>query len=120
MARIQEVERKLVETNKSNKEAAVVHRRIQVFKESDVVWVHLNEQRSAAGTYNKLKENNIALYQILKRNNDNAYKIEIPAHIYPYPTFNVMIWSLSMEKMILPQKRSLSHQGRTLAFQEDP
>ena len=45
MAKIQEVKKKLEQNNTSYTDAAVAHRRIQVFNEGDLVWVFRQEER---------------------------------------------------------------------------
>lgn len=46
-------------------------------------------ERFTVGTYNKLKEKKIGPCRILKKINDNAYKVELPIHIHTHPTFSV-------------------------------
>eukprot|EP00268_Persea_americana_P065959 TRINITY_DN8890_c0_g2_i3.p1 TRINITY_DN8890_c0_g2~~TRINITY_DN8890_c0_g2_i3.p1 ORF type:complete len:373 (-),score=59.96 TRINITY_DN8890_c0_g2_i3:911-2029(-) len=90
MARIyEEVRNKLEVSNKVYREAANIHRRIKTFKEGELVWVYLKKERLPAGSYNKLKEKKIGPCWILKKINDNAYKIERPPDVHTHPTFNV-------------------------------
>jgi hypothetical protein len=48
------------------------------FEEGDLVMAHLRKEIFPQVTYNKLKYQQIGLCQILKKNSDNAYKLELP------------------------------------------
>ncbi|GJT59674.1 reverse transcriptase domain-containing protein [Tanacetum coccineum] len=74
----------LVEHNRANK-----HRKLVLYKEGDLVWIHLRKERFPGGRFGKLKPRADGPFRVLKRINDNAYKIELPGHYNVSATFNV-------------------------------
>nr|GEY57643.1 reverse transcriptase [Tanacetum cinerariifolium] len=56
------------------------HRKQVVYKEGDLVWIHLRKERFPAGRYGKLQARANGPFRVLKRINDNAYKIELLGH----------------------------------------
>ncbi|GJT51926.1 reverse transcriptase domain-containing protein [Tanacetum coccineum] len=65
-------------------------RRKQVlYREGDLVWIHLHKEHFSAGHFGKLKPRGDGPFRVLKKINDNAYKIEIPSHYNVSATFNV-------------------------------
>nr|GEX54707.1 RNA-directed DNA polymerase [Tanacetum cinerariifolium] len=65
------------------------HRKQVVYKEVDLVWIHLRKERFPAGRYGKLHARADGPFRVLKRINDNAYKIKLPGHYNVSATFNV-------------------------------
>nr|GEW23027.1 RNA-directed DNA polymerase [Tanacetum cinerariifolium] len=65
------------------------HRKHVVYKEGDLVWIHLRKERFPACHYGKLQARADGPFRVLKRINDNAYKIELPGHYNVSATFNV-------------------------------
>nr|GFA86599.1 putative mitochondrial protein [Tanacetum cinerariifolium] len=57
--------------------------------EGDLVWIHLRKERFPAGRYSKLQARADGPFLVLKRINDNAYKIELLGHYNVSATFNV-------------------------------
>ncbi|GJY78299.1 RNA-directed DNA polymerase [Tanacetum coccineum] len=59
-------------------------------QEGDLVWIHLRKERFPAGRFGKLKPRADGPFRVLKRINDNAYKIELPGYYNVSTTFNVV------------------------------
>ncbi|GJS97464.1 RNA-directed DNA polymerase [Tanacetum coccineum] len=57
--------------------------------EGDLVWIHLCKERFPAGRFGKLKPRGDGPFRVLKKINDNAYKIELRGHYIDSTTFNV-------------------------------
>ncbi|GJV73724.1 RNA-directed DNA polymerase [Tanacetum coccineum] len=55
----------------------------------DLVWIHLRKERFPAGHFGKLKPRGDGPFRVLKKINDNEYKIELPDHYNVSATFNV-------------------------------
>nr|GFC01683.1 reverse transcriptase [Tanacetum cinerariifolium] len=65
------------------------HRKQVVYKEGDLVWIHVRKERFPTGRYDKLHARADGPFRVLKRINDNAYKIELPGPYNVSVTFNV-------------------------------
>nr|GEV41148.1 reverse transcriptase domain-containing protein [Tanacetum cinerariifolium] len=57
--------------------------------EGDLVWIHLRKERFPTGRFRKLKPRGDGPFRVLKKINDNVYKIELPGHYNVFYTFNV-------------------------------
>ncbi|GJT80165.1 reverse transcriptase domain-containing protein [Tanacetum coccineum] len=60
-----------------------------VFKEGDLVLIRLGKERFSAGRFGKLQPRADGPFRVLKRINDNAYKIDLPGEYNVSATFNV-------------------------------
>nr|GEU74577.1 RNA-directed DNA polymerase [Tanacetum cinerariifolium] len=65
------------------------HRKQVLFEEGDLVWIHLRRARFPQGRFGKLHPRADGPFRILKKINDNAYKVELPGHYGISDTFNV-------------------------------
>nr|GEX01850.1 reverse transcriptase domain-containing protein [Tanacetum cinerariifolium] len=65
------------------------HRKRVVYKEGDLVWIHLRKEHFPGGRFGKLKPRADGPFRVLKRINDNAYKIKLSGRYNVSATFNV-------------------------------
>ncbi|GAV56785.1 hypothetical protein CFOL_v3_00327, partial [Cephalotus follicularis] len=79
----------IIKQNEQYKRRVDKHRKRVVFKEGDLIWIHLQMERFPAGRFGKLKPRADSPFKVLQRINDNAYKIELPGEYNVYGTFNV-------------------------------
>ncbi|GJT42256.1 RNA-directed DNA polymerase [Tanacetum coccineum] len=61
----------------------------ELHRSGDLVWIHLRKELFPAGRFGKLKPRGDGPFCVLKKINDNAYKIELPGHYNVSATFNV-------------------------------
>jgi hypothetical protein len=64
-------------------------RRRVIFEPGDWVWVHMRKERFPAHRKTKLHPRGDGPFQILKKINDNAYKVDLPGEYKVSATFNV-------------------------------
>ncbi|GJS54906.1 RNA-directed DNA polymerase [Tanacetum coccineum] len=83
------VQEQIIRHNKQYKEHADKRCKHVLYQEGDLVWIHLHKDRFPAGHFRKLKPRGDSPFRVLKKINDNAYKIELPGHYNVYATFNV-------------------------------
>ena len=80
---------RLLKSNEKYKQSADKKRRSVDFREGDLVYAVLTKDRFPVGAYNKLKARKIGPVEIVKRINDNAYKLKLPEDVYSSDVFNV-------------------------------
>ena len=85
----EQVRRRIEKQNQKYEKQANKHRRAQIFKEGDLVWVHLSKERFPPGRHAKLKQRGDGPFKIVKCMGDNAYKVELPGEYGVTATFNV-------------------------------
>ncbi|GJW07934.1 RNA-directed DNA polymerase, partial [Tanacetum coccineum] len=84
-----QVREQIVKHNLQYQQRANHHRKRAVFNEGDLVWIHLHKERFPRGRFGKLQPRGDEPFKVIKRINDNAYKIELPGHYNVSATFNV-------------------------------
>ncbi|GJR40630.1 putative CCCH-type zinc finger family protein [Tanacetum coccineum] len=85
----QQVREHIEKQNKKYKERVDKRRKKVIFKEGDLVWIRLGKERFPPGRFGKLQARADGPFRVLKRINDNAYKIELPGEYNASATFNV-------------------------------
>ncbi|GKB47893.1 hypothetical protein Tco_0898646 [Tanacetum coccineum] len=84
-----QVRARIEQQNQKYKERADTHRKRVVFREGDLVWIRLGKERFPAGRFGKLQPRADGPFRVLKKINDNAYKIDLPGTYNVSATFNV-------------------------------
>ncbi|KAJ0946191.1 putative nucleotidyltransferase, Ribonuclease H [Helianthus annuus] len=83
------VREQIIKHNLQYQSRASLHRKKVVFEEGDLVWIYLRKNRFPPGRFGKLHPKADGPFRVLKRINDNAYKIDLPGHYKVSATFNV-------------------------------
>ncbi|KAJ9549289.1 hypothetical protein OSB04_021832 [Centaurea solstitialis] len=86
----QQVRDQIINNNIVYQRRANVRRKKVVSQEGDLVWVHLSKERFPGGRSSKLQPRVDGPFKVLKRINDNTYKIDLPGHYNVSATFNVV------------------------------
>jgi len=90
MIKLHEQVRERIKTiNEAYKRKSNKHKKPRVFKEGDLVWLHLRKERFPGKRKNKLMPRAEGPFKVLARVNDNAYEIELPEGYGVHATFNV-------------------------------
>ncbi|GJS95133.1 RNA-directed DNA polymerase [Tanacetum coccineum] len=90
------VQEQIIRHNKQYKEHADKRRKQVLYREGDLVWIHLRKERFLAGRFGKLKPRGDGPFRVLKMITDNAYKDRAYSIIMFLPTFNVGFVALQM------------------------
>nr|GEW99495.1 RNA-directed DNA polymerase [Tanacetum cinerariifolium] len=85
----QQVREHILHHNKQYANRANKHRKLVMHKEVDLVWIYLRKERFPAGRFEKLKPRVDGPFRVLKKVNDNAYKLELHGHYNDSATFIV-------------------------------
>ena len=80
---------KILKQTQKYKKQADKHRKKVVFKEGDLMWIHLRKERFPNRRFVKLQPGADRLFKIIQKINDNAYKVELPCNYGVSATFNV-------------------------------
>ncbi|GJV97985.1 RNA-directed DNA polymerase [Tanacetum coccineum] len=83
------VQEQIIRHNEQYKQNADKRRKQVLYREGDLVWIHLRKENFPVGRFGKLKPRGDGPFPVLKKINDNAYKIELPVHYNVSATFNV-------------------------------
>ncbi|KAL6223457.1 hypothetical protein ACLB2K_006844 [Fragaria x ananassa] len=86
----EQVRNDILKKNAQYQAQANKHRKPAIFKEGDLVWIHLRKERFPRGRYGKLKSRADGPFKVIQRINDNAYKIELLGNYGVQVTFNVV------------------------------
>nr|KAJ0185572.1 hypothetical protein LSAT_V11C900503070 [Lactuca sativa] len=78
------------------------------FRRGDMVWVHLRKEHFPGGRARKLQPSADGPFRVLKRINDNVYKIDLPSHYNVSATFNVADLSSFLPELDNPLDLRLS------------
>jgi hypothetical protein len=89
----EQVRKRIEKQNHKYERQANKHRRAVIFKEGDLVWVHLSKEIFPPRRNAKLKHCGDGPFKILQRIGDNAYKVELPGDYGVSTTFNVKVLS---------------------------
>ncbi|GJY64569.1 RNA-directed DNA polymerase [Tanacetum coccineum] len=84
------VQEQIIRYNEQYKGHADKRRKQVLYREGDLVWIHLRKERFLAERFGKLKPRGDGPFRVLKKINDNAYKIKLPGHYNVSATFNVV------------------------------
>ncbi|GJY32751.1 hypothetical protein Tco_0417220 [Tanacetum coccineum] len=76
----EKVKLKIEKQNHKYAKQANKHRKAAIFKEGDLVWVHMSKERFPPGRHVKLQQRGDGLFKIVQCMGNNAYKVELPGH----------------------------------------
>lgn len=85
----EQVREQIRKQNSKYKTQCDKHRKQQIFKVGDLVWIHLRKERFPNQPNAKLSPRADGPFKIVQKINDNAYKVELPGTYGVSATFNV-------------------------------
>jgi hypothetical protein len=85
----EQVRKKIEKQNQKYERQANKHRRTVIFKEGDLMWVHLSKERFPPRHNVKLKHRGDGPFNILQHIGENAYKVKLPGDYGVSATFNM-------------------------------
>jgi len=86
----EQVRQRIIKQNSRYKTNRDKHKRHQIFKVGDLVWIHLRKERFPKQPNAKLSPRADGPFKIVQKINDNAYKVELPGTYGVSTTFNVV------------------------------
>jgi hypothetical protein len=108
--KIHEKTKKAIELKAVHKAASMnKHRKKVLFEPGDLVWIHLRKEYFPDQRKSKLMPRGDGPFRVLAKNNDNAYKIDLPPSYGVSNTFNVAD--------LLPYTSEDTSESRTTPFQ---
>jgi hypothetical protein len=84
-----QVKKAIEDSNAMYKAHSNSHRRKVTFEVGDLVWVVLTRDHILVDEYNKLRERKIGPCDILRKINDNAYRLRLSSHLKTSNVFNI-------------------------------
>jgi len=78
-------------TNERYQDQSNKHRKQALFKQGDLVWVHLMKERFPSKRKSKLVPRANGPFEVLEKINENAYKINLPGEVFVAP----LMWQTS-------------------------
>ena len=89
----EQIQNKIGKQNEKYYKKANKYRKPAVFKEGDLVWIHLRKERFPSKRSSKLKPRVDGPFKVLRRVGENAYKIDLLGDYSVSATFNVSDFS---------------------------
>ncbi|XP_074283047.1 uncharacterized protein LOC141607595 [Silene latifolia] len=111
MIKLHEQVRSNESVNEVYKQKANKTRPPRIFKEGDLVWVHLRKERFPSKRKNKLMPRAEGPYKVISKYGDNAYKVELPGDYGVHATFNVGDLSPYIEDNGIAELRTIPFKG---------
>ena len=96
------------------KKQADKHRKKVVFKEEDMVWIHLRKERFPNRRFVKLQPRADGPFKIIHKINENAYKVELLGDYGISTTFIVSNLSPNEDNEPMNSRTSPYNQGRMI------
>ena len=94
----EQVRDRILKQTEKYKKQANKHRKQAIFKEGDLVWIHLRKERFSGGRHAKLRPRADGPFKVLQCIGDDAYKIELLGEYGVSANFNVSELSLYHEE----------------------
>jgi len=85
----EQVRDKIEKSNPPYQAQANKHWKRKLFQPGDLIWIHLRKDRFSTRRKTKLMPRAEGPFEIIKRLNDNAYKVDLPGDYGVSATFNV-------------------------------
>ncbi|XP_074278621.1 uncharacterized protein LOC141602215 [Silene latifolia] len=118
----EQVRAQIEKANAKYKEKANKHRKQPVFKEGDLVWLHLRKERFPSKRKNKLMPRADGPFKILECYGSNAYKLELPSEYGGRNRYDVNAEAEFIESnsaddcLIVEIDKSFKHEGKKVTL----